>query len=113
MGAENATFKFRAKRERLNSGLWAYRVPLLTSSHVETPRSQQGIYHTLMFGSKVEKDLAERRQRLLLDNNLGETGWIFEDADYPAGMVEILPLGNGFMADVMLRLDLKLVRKGA
>lgn len=101
--AEIATLTFRAKRT--DNG--AYKVPTFTSSHVATPRTGQGTRHALMFGGRTDTDLARRRQTRLLDAHGIPPYYVTEgDAAARPDLLTITPRGNGFMADITIRIDL-------
>lgn len=103
---EIATLTFKAKRTA--SG--AYKVPTFTGAHVATPRTGQGMRHTLMFNSRVDDALARGRQTRLLDLH-GIPPYYVEESDARPGVLDIRPMGNGFMAEITLTIDL--ARKAA
>jgi len=99
--AETAILRFKAKRT--DNG--AYKVPTFTSAHVATPRTQQGTRHALMFGGRTTEDIARRRQTAYLDA-AGIPPYYVEDRDARPGVLEIRPVGNGFMAEITFTVDL-------
>ena len=119
---EYATVQFRAKATHdttrwhslpeggstFTDGHTAYKVPKLTSSHVITPRTQQGIRHTLTFDGRASDDIRKARTESLLKKNGLDPYQIFaEDAASFPDVVTIAPDRSGFMATVTLRLALK------
>ncbi|UOE45952.1 hypothetical protein [Agromyces larvae] len=114
---EYATIKFRAKLQdglsrwqgdTLHTDLSGYTVPTIKPAHVITPRTEQGTRHALMLSTRPQDaDIMRARfQRLLSAHGL-DPYRIFagDDAAHPE-TVTITPIGNGFMADITLRLDL-------
>lgn len=118
---ELATIRFRAKRmddvtrwtpragggSDFSEGHTAYRVPVLTSSHVATPRTQQGMQHALMFNGRPSADIAKTRTQTLLKAHGLDTFYVYaDDAGTHPDIVSIEPDKGGFMATITLRLDL-------
>lgn len=118
---EYATLRFRAKRidnatrwtprpgggSDFSEGHIAYNVPKLTSSHVITPRAEQGTRLILMFGGHADPGTLKRRtERLLQANGLDPYRIFAGDADALPDVVTIEPDRSGFMAVITLRLDL-------
>ena len=118
---EYATVQFRAKATHdttrwhslpeggstFTDGHTAYKVPKLTSSHVITPRTQQGIRHTLTFDGRASDDIRKvRTESLLKENGLDPYRIFAEDAASFPDVVTIAPDRSGFMATVTLRLAL-------
>lgn len=116
---EYATITFRAKRlegvtrwadnpeggSTFTEGHTAYSVPKFTSSHVTTPRTEQGTRHTLMFGGRADDDTLKRRTETLLRANGLDPYRIYAE-DNDGERVTIAPDKSGFMATITLRLDL-------
>ena len=119
---EYATVQFRAKATHdttrwhslpeggstFTDGHTAYKVPKLTSSHVITPRTQQGVRHTVTFDGRASDDIRKvRTESLLKKNGLDPYRIFVEDVDAFPDVVTITPDRGGFMATVTLRLALK------
>ena len=116
---EYALIRFRAKRlidvtrweskpeggSTFTEGHTAYTVPKLTSSHVVTPRTEQGTRHALMFGGHASSDLLKQRTENLLKRN-GLDPYRIYATDHDGDRVTIEPDRSGFMATITLRLDL-------
>ena len=117
--AEYATLQFRAKRldditrweanpdggSTFTDGHTAYKVPKITSSHVITPRTEQGTRHVLMFGGRTSPDLLKTRTESLLKRNGLDPYRIFAE-DHDGDKVTITPDKGGFMATITLRVAL-------
>lgn len=118
---EYATLTFRAKRTEdatrwhddpagrstFTEGHTAYSVPKFTSSHVATPRTEQGLRHTLIFGGSASDAIRKARtESLLKAHGLDPYRIYAEDADERPDVVAITPDRGGFMATITLRLDL-------
>ena len=116
---EYATIQFRAKRldnvtrwednpaggSTFTEGHTAYNVPKLTSSHVVTPRTEQGTRHVLMFGGRASADILKSRTETLLKRNGLDPYRIFT-SDHDGDKVTITPDKGGFMATITLRVAL-------
>ena len=116
---EFATIRFRAKRltdvtrweskpeggSTFTEGHTAYNVPKLTSSHVATPRTEQGTRHTLMFYGRASDTLLKQRTESLLKRN-GLDPYRIYATDHDGARVTIEPDKSGFMATITLRLNL-------
>jgi hypothetical protein len=117
---ELATLTFRAKREdgatrwtrnpeggsTFTEGHTSYRVPKLTSSHVTTPRPQQGTRHTLMFGHSTPDAIRKQRTERLLEAHGLDPYRIYAEDGEDSPHVVITPDKSGFMATITLTLDL-------
>ena len=117
--AEYALIRFRAKRltdvtrweskpeggSTFTDGNTAYNVPKLTTSHVVTPRTEQGTRHTLMFGGRASDAIIKQRTEDLLKRNGLDPYRIFAE-DHDGDRVTIEPDKSGFMATITLRLNL-------
>lgn len=85
----------------------AYRIPLINSGHVITPRSGWGTTHSLVFGGgKVAEDIHRARMNNVFENAGLDRYYIFE-TDENGDSVTIEPIGNGFMSRVTVRVPFK------
>lgn len=113
---EYATLTFRAKRiedvtrwegNTFSEGHTAYTVPKLTSNHVATPRTAQGVRHTIMFSGNTSDAIRKTRtEALLMAHGLDPYRIYAEDADTHPDVVTITPDKSGFMATITLTVDL-------
>lgn len=88
----------------------AYRIPLINSGHVITPRSKWSTMHTLTFGGRVPEDIHRVRMNNIFENAGLDRYYIFE-SDMDTSRVTIEPIGSGFMARITIRVPFKVHKR--